>query len=123
MMSLYINMSKIKLYLKTERFISKKILTFTEMITKTIKVSGKGQIAIPQTIRDKAGIKKGDELIIFESNGKILIEKVQKVSEKIKDDFKDLVKFSEQSLEDVWGNKADDVWNSYLSKKMIGPRH
>jgi len=76
------------------------------MITKTIKVSGKGQIAIPQTIRDK-----------------ILIEKVQKVSEKIKDDFKDLVKFSEQSLEDVWGNKADDVWNSYLSKKMIGPRH
>ena len=90
---------------------------------KSATITGKGQIAIPQTIRDKAGIKKGDELIIFESNGKILIEKVQKVSEKIKDDFKDLVKFSEQSLEDVWGNKADDVWNSYLSKKMIGPRH
>ena len=108
---------------KTERFISKKILTFAEMLTKTIKVSGKGQIAIPQTIRDKAGIKKGDELIIFESNGKILMEKAQKVSEKIKDDFRDLMKFSEQSLESVWENKDDDIWNSYLAKKRVGLRH
>lgn len=66
------------------------------MIVKTIKVSDKGQIAIPQTIREQAGIKKGDELIIFETNGKILLEKAQRVSTKIKDDFKDLLNFSEQ---------------------------
>ena len=84
------------------------------MIVKTIKVSDKGQIAIPQTIREQAGIKKGDELVIFESNGKILIEKSHKVSAKMKDHFKDLMKFSEQALKDVWNNKKDDIWNSYL---------
>ena len=84
------------------------------MIVKTIKVSDKGQIAIPQTIREEAGIKKGDELVIFESNGKILIEKSHKVSAKMKDHFKDLMIFSEQALKDVWSNKQDEIWNSYL---------
>ena len=84
------------------------------MILKTIKVSAKGQIAIPQTIREQAGIKKGDELVIFESNGKILIEKSHKVSAKMKDHFKDLMIFSEQALKDVWSNKQDEIWNSYL---------
>lgn len=88
-----------------------------KMIVKTIKVSDKGQIAIPQTIREQVGIKKGDELVIFESNGKILLEKAQKVSAKMKDDFKDLMRFSEQALKDVWGNKQDDIWNSYLKTK------
>lgn len=87
------------------------------MTIKTIKVSDKGQIAIPQTIREQAGIKKGDELVIFESNGKILLEKTQKMSAKMKDDFKDLIKFSEQALRDVWDNKQDDIWDTYLKTK------
>ena len=47
---------------------------------------------------------------------KILLEKAQKLSTKIKDDFKDLLKFSEQSLKGVWDNKQDDIWSSYLKK-------
>lgn len=30
---------------------------------------------------------------------------------KLKDDFKDLLKFSEESLKEVWDNKQDDIWN------------
>lgn len=86
------------------------------MIMKTVKVSDKGQIAIPREIREQTGIKKGDELVIVQSNGKILLEKSQKVSTKMKDDFKDLLKFSEKTLRSVWGNKQDDIWNSYLKK-------
>jgi AbrB family looped-hinge helix DNA binding protein len=86
------------------------------MIIKTIKVSDKGQIAIPQNIREQASIKKGDELIIVQSHGKILLEKAQRLSEEIKDDFKDLLKFSEQSLKSVWDNKEDDIWSNYLKK-------
>ena len=86
------------------------------MIMKTVKVSDKGQIAIPREIREQTGIKKGDELVIVQSNGKILLEKSQKVSTKMKDDFKDLLKFSEKALRSVWGNKQDDIWNSYLKK-------
>lgn len=86
------------------------------MIIKTIKVSDKGQIAIPQEIREEAGIKRGEELIMVHDNGTILIEKAPRVAAKVKDDFKDLLKFSEHSLKKVWGNKKDDIWNKYLKK-------
>ena len=99
--------------LKIDIFISKKILTIYKMI-KTIKVSDKGQISIPHSIRERIGIEKGDNLILFEMDGKILIQKQKEVSEKMRDDFKDILKFSEQSLKDVWGNKEDNVWSTYL---------
>ena len=81
---------------------------------KTIKVSDKGQIAIPQSIRDRIGIDKGDELIIIQVDDKILLERAQKISKQVKDNFKDILKFSEQSLKEVWDNKEDEIWNNYL---------
>lgn len=81
---------------------------------KTIKVSEKGQITIPQTLRKNLGIVKGDDLTLFQIEGKILIEKTQKTEEKIKDDFKDILKFSEDSLNEVWDNQEDEIWNEYL---------
>ena len=81
---------------------------------RTIKVSDKGQISIPQSIRNEMGIERGDELILFQIEGKILIEKPQKISEKMQDEFKDILKFSEQSLAEVWDNPEDEIWNSYL---------
>ena len=83
---------------------------------KTIKVSDKGQIAIPQIIREKAGIDKGDELVIIQTGGKILLDKYQKISNLMKEDFKDIIIFSEQSLKDVWDNKEDEIWSTYLKK-------
>jgi AbrB family looped-hinge helix DNA binding protein len=81
---------------------------------KTIKVSDKGQIAIPQAIREKAGIDRGDELVIIQTRGKILLEKAQKISNQMKEDFKDIIRFSEDSLKEVWDNKEDDIWSTYL---------
>jgi AbrB family looped-hinge helix DNA binding protein len=88
----------------------------TKMSIKTVRVSDKGQIAIPQTIREKMGINKGDDLVLFQIDNKILLEKAQNVAEKIEDDFKDIAKFSEKSLKSVWDNKKDDIWNKYLKK-------
>jgi len=81
---------------------------------KIIKVSDKGQIAIPQIFREKLGITKGDDLVLFDIGGKLLIEKQQKVEEKLNEDFKNILKFSEKSLEKIWNNKEDDVWGEYL---------
>lgn len=91
----------------TKSFISKKILT-CDMLVKTVKVSDKGQIAIPTEVRNSIGIKKGDTLIMIQDHGKILIEKESK---KIKDDFRDLLKHSEQVAEKLWGSKEDDIWD------------
>ena len=81
---------------------------------KTLRVSDKGQIAIPNSVRQKLGIQRGDNLVLFEIEGKILLEKQQKVSEKMKDEFKDILHFSEQSLKEVWDNPEDEIWDKYL---------
>jgi AbrB family looped-hinge helix DNA binding protein len=81
---------------------------------KVIKVSEKGQIAIPRVIREEMGISYGDELLIIQSEGKILLEKMQSVEKKIKDDFKDVLSLSEKSLRKVWDNEEDDIWSEYL---------
>ena len=78
------------------------------MIIKTVKVSDKGQIAIPADIRMKAGIKRGDNLIVIQKDSKILIEKT---SEKMKEDFNDLLKNSESVAEKLWRNKEDEIWD------------
>ncbi len=97
------------------KFISKNILT-RSMIMKTVKVSEKGQIAIPLEIREETGIRQGDELVLVLDGRKILIEPASKVSKDIKDDFSDLLKLSEKSLMDLWDNEADKVWDTYLEK-------
>jgi len=83
---------------------------------KTIRVSEKGQIAIPNQIRETLEIEQGDELVIIQVGNKILIEKAQITEKRLKDDFKDILRFSEKSLKEVWNNKSDDIWNHYLKR-------
>jgi len=78
------------------------------MFVKTVKVSDKGQIAIPTEIRELTGISKGDTLIMIQENGKILLERESK---KLKEDFSDLLKHSEAAAEQLWRNKEDEIWD------------
>ena len=77
-----------------------------------VTVTEKGQIAIPTSIREAAGIKKGDTLVVIEADGKILLEKTKKISKEIKDDFKDLLKHSEVVAKKLWDNKEDEIWDT-----------
>ena len=72
---------------------------------KTIKVSEKGQIALPQTMRETLGIEQGDELIIIRDNDALVIKKVKR------ENFSDLLKHSEKVAKKLWDNKEDEVWN------------
>lgn len=87
-----------------------------DTIIKTIRVSEKGQVAIPIEIRERLNIEYGDELVIVQNAEKLLIEKASKVSNKISEDFSDILAYSEQALKEVWDNPQDDIWNQYLKK-------
>ncbi len=76
------------------------------METKIVKVTDKGQISIPVSIRESVGIRKGDELLIVKSGRSILIEKIKK------SDFRDLLKHSEKVAERLWSNKEDGIWDT-----------
>ena len=82
------------------------------MIIKTVKISEKGQIAIPQEIREAANLRQGDELIIIEEEGKLLLEKPQKIARQVRENFKDLLKNSEGVAKKLWSTKADDIWDT-----------
>lgn len=88
-----------------------------EIKFKTIKVSAKGQIALPSDIQKELDLKKGDNIILIKKGKRILIEKADALAKKMQDEFKDLQEFSEESLKRLWSNKDDEIWNQYLKQK------
>ncbi len=85
-----------------------------ELQFKTIKVSQKGQIAIPADMQRKLGIKKGDEILLIRKGKRLMMEKPIKIAKKLGDEFADIEAISESSLKKLWLNKKDDIWNKYL---------
>ncbi len=82
-----------------------------EMRFKTIKVSQKGQIAIPSDIRKELGIKSGEELLIIKKGDKLLIEKSTKASKSFAREFDYMLKHAEKVAKKLWENKEDEVWD------------
>jgi AbrB family looped-hinge helix DNA binding protein len=83
-----------------------------EIIFKTVKVSDKGQIAIPSDIRKALKIKKGEELLIVRKGDKLLVEKSSKVSKKFASEFNFMLKNAQVTAKKLWNNKEDEIWNS-----------
>lgn len=78
------------------------------MNTKIVKVTGKGQISIPIQLRKILDIERGDELIVMNKGGSLVIKKMNE------DDFSDILKINENSLKEIWDNEEDDIWEEYL---------
>ncbi len=57
------------------------------------------------------GIKKGDRLVLATKNKKLLIQKAANLEKQMESDFKDLLKLSEETAKEMWGNKDDKIWN------------
>lgn len=85
-----------------------------EPIVRTVTVSGKGQISIPQEIRKQLGVENGSKLVVVLKDEKLLIRKASDISQSIEDSFDDMVRHSELSLKKIWDNEKDEVWNRYL---------
>lgn len=86
----------------------------SDAIIRIITVSGKGQISIPREIRRRLDIEKGSNLLLMLKDEKILICKAPELLGPIEDTFEDVIRYSEASLQKIWNNEHDDVWNAYL---------
>ncbi len=82
-----------------------------ELKFRTIKVSEKGQIAIPSDIRKELKIRKGEQLLLVKKGDKILIEKSSKVSKIFANEFNFMLKHAEKVSRKLWENKEDEIWN------------
>jgi AbrB family looped-hinge helix DNA binding protein len=86
----------------------------------TIKVSSKGQIVIPESVREKLGIKEGSKLILIEKEKKLVLEleknfmKDWEELKKIQED-KGWLFLAEKKMNELWNNSKDEkVWSKYL---------
>lgn len=82
----------------------------------TVKVSGKGQISIPKRFRKLLGLKEGNELVLIEERGRIVMERVESLARKIA--FLEggegiaTMLASQKSLSKEWENEEDERWNA-----------
>jgi len=84
----------------------------------TVKVSSRGQIVIPELMREELDIDEGTKLILVEKNGTITIETETKFLKKISSldlEKVGMLALAEKSLKKIWDNEKDDVtWSKYL---------
>ena len=84
-----------------------------------VSVSSKGQIVIPEKVRQKLGIKTGSRLVLLEKEDSIVLKNEGTVVRQIeKDDLKEDIGWmivGEKSLESVWGNAKDEkMWKRHM---------
>lgn len=80
----------------------------------TVKVSDKGQIALPRLLQRMIGIHKGDRLVVYAMDNKIMLKKINEIVSELSDDFKDMDYYTEKSLAEVWKNEPEGLWEEHL---------
>ncbi len=84
-----------------------------------INVSSRGQIVIPQKVREQLGIETGSKLLLVAKNGEILLKKEEEVTKHIDESARKenlgWMALAEKSLQKVWDNPKDEkAWRKYL---------
>ncbi len=73
-----------------------------------VNVGEKGQIVIPQKIRDSFKIEKGTKLIISEKEDKLVLKKINLHEDNL------WMLVGEETLKKTWDNKYDERWDDVL---------
>ncbi len=56
------------------------------------KMTSRGQVVIPQEIREKEDFKEGEKFLVVDMDGTILLKRVQNLNVKTADDFEETFK-------------------------------
>ncbi len=84
---------------------------------RTVKMSAKGQVVIPQEFREALSLKQGDALVILKRRKELVIRAADEVAarmERMSD--REWQELGLRGLADVWDNPEDDAWSEKLSK-------
>ncbi len=81
-----------------------------------VHVSTRGQIVIPERIREKFNLRKGSRLFLRESGNKLILEEEKAIEKNLQEqEAAGWLVLAEQSLKEVWDNEEDErVWKEYL---------
>ncbi|MBN2422637.1 AbrB/MazE/SpoVT family DNA-binding domain-containing protein [Candidatus Woesearchaeota archaeon] len=83
----------------------------------TVNVSSRGQIVIPEKIRKKYEISRGDKLVLIDTGNEILVKKEEDIanallkSYRINEEIYGGMILAEKSLAKDWNLKEDEIWD------------
>ena len=84
-----------------------------------VHVSTKGQIVIPEKVRERLGIQAGTKLVLIEKESTLVLIKEENVEKQMDvDERKETIGWmilAEHALKKVWDNpKDEETWKKYL---------
>lgn len=68
------------------------------------KISSKGQVVIPQEMRDK--LKEGDKLVVIKNEGQIILKKMEDFNKNLQEDLE-------------FAKRSEEAWKRYDSGEFI----
>ena len=84
----------------------------------TVTLSSRGQLVIPERIRNEFHMSAGTRLVLIEKGKQIILEKEKDFLEQLQESEKEKIGWlllAEQNLKKLWDNpKDDEVWSKYL---------
>ena len=77
------------------------------------KITSKGQVVIPQGIRERKGIKEGERFLVFDSDDSIIFKRIKNLEEK-----KNLTEF-ENVFKSMWKtSKERNITKKDIEKEI-----
>ena len=82
---------------------------------RTVTISDRGQIVVPEDIRNELSIKAGSTLVLIKRGGEIVLRKESDVMRVIDDEERFWKAISRKSLESSW-SEEDDMWDNIFKE-------
>ena len=77
---------------------------------RTVNISNRGQLVVPEDIRKDLGIKGEATLVLIEKNGEIVLRKESDILRAIEGEDLFWKRLSQETLERAW-EKEDEIWD------------
>ena len=82
---------------------------------RTVNISNRGQLVVPEDIRKDLGIKGEATLVLIEKNGEIVLRKESDILRAIEGEDLFWKRLSQETLERAW-EKEDEIWDEIYKK-------
>lgn len=77
---------------------------------RTVNISARGQLVVPEDIRKDLGIKGETTLVLIEKSGEIVLRKESDILRAIEGEDLFWKRLSQEALERAW-EKEDEIWD------------
>jgi len=84
---------------------------------KTVQMSERGVLVIPEKVREDLGLEGKTTLVLIESGNEIILKRVEDVIDMFSKEDDVWKRLSNESLKKAW-EKEDEIWDTIVNTKI-----